>query len=478
MRRAALFLLFFCPATAFAADCPAAGKAVRDGLAAKLGTPEAEASLRRAIELCPELTEAHYNLALSLLEAGRPADALTPLNQAIKLKPESNFYVALGNAQVQLAKLDDALRSYEQALKLSPENALALQGLSAVYLKNGNATQAEEVLRRAVQISPDDASVFFNLGLVLERGGRLDEAAESYRAAVDRDSSFAAAYTRLGGALSQLGKLDESERALRSAALHAPKDPMVWLALSSVLERKKDYVGGFAAVEKARVLDPESVDVAVSRGILLTKQGRHDEGLVVLLQCADKHPNSAEAQAALGWAQLQSRDLEKAEAALQRALELNTADALSLNNLGVLFQLKGQPEQAKRAFERAGWRNGQFPAIPSHPAISGYEFRHLPGGYLPVSRLIECCTQFYHSKKYPPIWKVQWQPSCSLQQILLQKTGHFATGRYFQSPKTAPYFHSWAPPTAATEPPLSHSRIFGAGHLLASARAPDSARWH
>lgn len=350
---AGLLVLLLFPAAVRAADCPAAGTAIREALVAKLGTAEAEASLRRAIELCPELTEAHYNLALSLLEAGRPSDALGPLNQAIKLKPEPNFYVALGNAEVQLNNLTNALRAYEQALKLSPENAKALQGLSAVYLKNGNATQAEEVLRRAVQISPDDATVFFNLGLILERGGRLDEAAESYRAAVDRESSFAAAYTRLGGVLAQLGKLDDAERALRSATLHAPKDPVVWLALSSVLERKKDYVGGFVAVEKARVLDPERVDISVSRGILLIKQGRHEEGLVVLLQCADKHPQSAEAQAALGWAQLQSKDLEKAEAALQRALELNGNDALSLNNLGVLFQLKGQPEQAKRAFERA-----------------------------------------------------------------------------------------------------------------------------
>ncbi len=352
-QRIAALLVFLMPSFAAAADCPAAGQAMREGLAAKLGSAEAEASLRRAIELCPELSEAHYNLALSLLQAGKPSDALASINQAIKLKPDSNFYVALGNAQVQLNELTSATRAYEQALKAAPENSLALQGLSAVYLKSGNATQAEEVLRRAVQISPDDASVFFNLGLILERGGRLDEAVESYRAAVDRDSSFAAAYTRLGGALAQLNKLDDAERALRSAALHSPKDHGVWLALASVLERKKDYVAGFVAVEKARVLAPDNIDVSTSRGILLMKQGRFDEGLVVLIQTADKHPDSATAHAALGWAHLQNKDLPKAELSLQRALELNANDAFSLNNLGVLFQMKGQPEQAKRAFERA-----------------------------------------------------------------------------------------------------------------------------
>ena len=346
-------MLVFISSAAQAADCPAAGKAMRDALALKMGTPEAEASFRRAIELCPELSEAHYNLALSLLESGRAADAILAVTQAIKLKQDANFYVALGNAQVMQSDLSSAERAYDQAVKLSPENAKALQGLSAVYLRNGNATQAEEVLRRAVQISPDDAAVFFNLGLILEQAGRLDEAAESYRAAVERDSASSGAYTRLGGTLARLGKLDEAERALRSATLHAPNDAAVWLALAAILERKKDFAEGFTAVERARLLAPDSADVAVSRGILLIKQGLFDEGLVVLLQTSKRYPDLAAAHAALGWGQLQNKDLVSAEASLQKALELNSGDALSLNNLGVLFQLKGQPEQAQRAFERA-----------------------------------------------------------------------------------------------------------------------------
>lgn len=355
--RAALYaVLLACPIsaeTAAAADCAAASKSMAELLGNKLDSSEIVSQLKKIIGECPTLAEAHYNLSLAHASRQEHGPALESIQQALTLRKDPYFYVLLGNIRMMQNELSRADEAYGEALKLEPENVRALQGASAVQIRNGNWAQAEDMLRRAVQRAPEEGAIFFNLGIVLEQLGRIDEALESFRAAVEREPSSAQANLRLGMLLGRTGKLDEAERALRSAALHDPKSFDIWLAVAAVEQQRGNLSSAETALARAAALDGERPALYASRAVLESKRGNIDEAIRLAEEGVRRAPDDAQLHGTLGWALLQRRDLARAREELERAIALNQKDPFALNNLGVLLKLEGKADEAQQAFERA-----------------------------------------------------------------------------------------------------------------------------
>jgi len=100
---------------------------------------EAEAALRRAIDVDPNLFEAHLNLSTVLMSgsAASQDEAHASCQRALELKPDSpQAHYNMGNALVRAHDYQAALDHYEHALTLDPEHAGAannrLRPLSAL----------------------------------------------------------------------------------------------------------------------------------------------------------------------------------------------------------------------------------------------------------------------------------------------------------------------------------------------------------
>ena len=84
-----------------------------------------------AVHTDPKSSEAHYDLALALLERGAAARAEEELKASIKLDSSlAQTHTALGLAFNQLGKRDEAVREFEIALKLDPKSIPAMDGSS------------------------------------------------------------------------------------------------------------------------------------------------------------------------------------------------------------------------------------------------------------------------------------------------------------------------------------------------------------
>lgn len=340
-----------------ASDCPGAAKLLTDTIKQGIGNDQANNQFHSVISQCPELAEGHFYLGLSLLEQEKAQEALPSLKRAIELKKESTFQVAYGNALVKLNNYSAGETAYLDALKTDGNSLKAMQGLSVVYLQQGRVAEAEAVLRKAIQISPDEASLFYNLGLVLEKLGRLDEAVEGYRAATERRNNYAAAQIHLGSAYIRLGKTQDAEHILRQASLHEPRNSSVWLALAAVAEGRGEFDSALQNLSKALSVDANNFFAELNTGIVLVKMGKRTQGIEKLKQLVEGNisnvENNARTLSALGWAYLQDRNFPMAEENLEAALKANPQDAFAYNNLGVLFELKGDREKAKKAIEHA-----------------------------------------------------------------------------------------------------------------------------
>ena len=130
---------------------------------------EAEASLRRAIQIKPDYAEAHNNLGLAFQDLGRLDEAEAGLRRAIQIKPDyAEAYSNLGITLKALGRLDEAEVCYRRALQIKPNYADAHYNLGNTLHELSRLAEAEASYRRALQIKPDLAEAHSNLIFTLD----------------------------------------------------------------------------------------------------------------------------------------------------------------------------------------------------------------------------------------------------------------------------------------------------------------------
>jgi Tfp pilus assembly protein PilF len=138
---------------------------------------EAEAALRRALVLGPELAGLHLDLGCTLQAQQRLDEAAASSRRAVELQPGfAEAHSNLGNVLKDLGKPDEAVACYEMALQLSPDNAVVHNNLGSTLREQHRLDDAVSSYRRALALRPDLATVHHNLGDVLADRGELGEA--------------------------------------------------------------------------------------------------------------------------------------------------------------------------------------------------------------------------------------------------------------------------------------------------------------
>lgn len=106
------------------------------------------ADAHRAIDLDPDFAEAHAALALMLMSAKRPAEAVAAGRRAVALDPGNwRNHCRLGVA----AWGAERLAAFERVLELYPDFAYAYYGMAMVHIARDQPRLAEDVLRRGLR---------------------------------------------------------------------------------------------------------------------------------------------------------------------------------------------------------------------------------------------------------------------------------------------------------------------------------------
>jgi len=94
-------------------------------LLGEIGNPKAAISTRKAIELNPNLAEAHYNLGKILSDLGKSQDAELSYRKAIEIKPDfAKAYYFLSNILSKSKRYKEALSIIDECLIYEPNNHL------------------------------------------------------------------------------------------------------------------------------------------------------------------------------------------------------------------------------------------------------------------------------------------------------------------------------------------------------------------
>ena len=114
---------------------------------------EAEAEYRRALELNPNSAKAHSWFAMWLSCQGRTDEAVAEIYRARALDPVGISGGSVSWILFQSHRFDDAIREASSALAVQPDNVATLTGLGFALIANNQPADAIPVLEKAVSLS-------------------------------------------------------------------------------------------------------------------------------------------------------------------------------------------------------------------------------------------------------------------------------------------------------------------------------------
>jgi DNA-binding winged helix-turn-helix (wHTH) protein/Flp pilus assembly protein TadD len=186
-------------------------------LSPKESLPKARAAAQKAVELDPELSEAHTSLGLLKVYYDHDWEgAEAEYKRAIELNPGASLaHKRYGESLLFMGRFAEALAEYKKALSLEPLSLQINANLGVTLFLMRRYDEAIEQLEKTLELDPDYCPSHFALGCLYVQMGNFDDAIEEMRRACKlvKDSSLPLGF--LGYAYAMAGRRDEAKRILR-----------------------------------------------------------------------------------------------------------------------------------------------------------------------------------------------------------------------------------------------------------------------
>jgi len=178
--------------------------------------PKAKEAALRAVEIDPNLAEAHSSLGLVKVYYDYDWNgAESEFRKALTLNP--NLVLAhqrLGSYLTFMGRFEEAIRHYETALDLDPFSLQINTNLATTYYLRGEYERAANHLKKTGELEPNYMPTLFVLGCVYIQQDRLAEAIEQFQSIYKLDDEAYLALGFMGYAHALAGHRAEAETIL------------------------------------------------------------------------------------------------------------------------------------------------------------------------------------------------------------------------------------------------------------------------
>jgi serine/threonine protein kinase/Flp pilus assembly protein TadD len=193
--------------------------------ASQINQKEADTASRKALELDPDLAEAHASRGLAVSLNNRYDEARQEFETAIRLNPKLfEAYYFYARACFAEGKLEEAARLFEEASRVNPDDYQSISLVSSVYHGLGRHRDAEEANRRAMQViekhmelHPEDARARYLGALALSQLGDKARSKEWADKALAMDPGDASVLYNVACVYARLGEIEEAINCLEKS---------------------------------------------------------------------------------------------------------------------------------------------------------------------------------------------------------------------------------------------------------------------
>lgn len=253
----------------------------------------------KAVAMDPACAEAHLRLAHALKKEDIDR-SIAEFEAALRCDPSlEHIYCELAQRHLDQAHLRAATEAFETEIERNPGCFTAYLYLTQIYMALGRREAARGALRESIRTCsqrsdqgapgivlmdsvvygirdlarrtlateetgeetafPVQLASLFARADVLVKEGRSRELVDVYSEILSLDPTNARAYAFRGGCLAKLGDNDRAIADLRTATELNPGNADAWFNLALVYSGRMQHSESRAAMEKARLLDPEKV---------------------------------------------------------------------------------------------------------------------------------------------------------------------------------------------------------------------------
>ncbi len=274
---------------------------------------------KKAMEIDPNLANAHYNLGFAYREEGN--DELAKQEFALYdelLKQEGEYieipekptseeidkYITLGDNYFKEGKFDEAITEYKKALEIKPrddilnklgqahqqkrlagkpeeqpakidtftskktldempglerEQDLSIEDLydrGISYYDKGMIDKAIEEFKEVLELDPDDIETHYHLGNAYADKEMFDEAISIYKKVIEKNPEFIDAYLSLSTLYLDMDMVDEAISLCNQAISANPDDSFLCFHLGEAYVRNEQYEEAITAFNKAISINP------------------------------------------------------------------------------------------------------------------------------------------------------------------------------------------------------------------------------
>ena len=351
-------------------------------------------SLSRAIEsslsLATDLTLRHAHRAL---DHNDPVSALAAFREARAMRPKADHlrvFIAeamcmMGDTQNALVELGTQTSEIQisEILKIS-EISRVLLAAARVYHKAGNHDLAHELLIKIRDSDESDAPSLTSCADLLIQLGDADSAAQLWNKILPSSPSPAPLHLNLAKHFSAHGDQTKAQDHAWAALGFDPENTLARKILAQAL-RHNDPASAITHYQRAIARDPDpklqlelaqtaleahqpelafqiseflknseilTSEVLIVAGKALTALGKTNEAFEYFNRATDLAPTSSEAWQAVGAYHRSQNDLQRALAALQAGCKYCNDDPDLYADLGDLYLILNQPNEAIQSFNQ------------------------------------------------------------------------------------------------------------------------------
>jgi tetratricopeptide (TPR) repeat protein len=311
---------------------------------------EAEALLRRALQLDPTSVLAHRNLASALIAQNKSDAALEEYATLVKLEPRDN------QARVGLARLYVAQGKFAESLSVLdaiPANRLSGQAIpikAASLLGVGKTQEAAALIPRVEStpsISAEMAEVFLN-GHAPQYAIKIVD--QQLRRSRHPSSTL---YSIKGRALQQVGQTSAAMTTFREALAHDPKSVDVMLAMAAVEASQSHHPESLALLKRAWDIQPDAPSILRPLIIEAMKAGERNTASRAAHVLADKSADDLDDQYLCAAVMLEGKDYVSASAIFDKYVLERPNDSKAFLGLGIAELAQQHYDKSRTALERA-----------------------------------------------------------------------------------------------------------------------------
>jgi len=291
--------------------------------------------------------------AEQLLDAGHPEEAIAPLRQLAAV-PVKGAAHALGLACYRTGKLLEARTAFEQAIQEDNADIESVQMEGLTLYRLGQPAAAIPYLERVQQWMPHaNADASYVLGLCYLNARRYDDARRAFATQYGMDPASAGAYLLLGNML-QIASLPELAAGAAQKAISLDhRIPLAHFLVGEVDLFKSDLNGALAEFEQERAINPGFAAVYDRLGDTYLRSGKFQEAQAALMKALSLDTSRTGPFILMGKVLLRRDDPQAAAMYLQHAEKMDPSNTMTHALLSQTYRKLGREDDAKREIDLA-----------------------------------------------------------------------------------------------------------------------------